>query len=417
MSEHLNNNHHKQQVLKGLIKDLHGGRDFDEVKREFGNLIKEIDATEIAHMEQQLISEGMSPDEIKKMCDVHAAVFRETLMKNEQPQLIPGHPLHTLKHENDEARKTLESMGKKLDTLAGAADRDQAASALDSLREELKRFSHNLDKHFSKKENVFFPYLEKRNITGPPSVMWSVDDEIRSMIKNLSVFLGGLQPGSGREAFGEAVKSFAGMKEKTTEMFFKEENILSPMMINALSEEEWAEIKEHSTDEFGVIFSDPGPGRWRPQFVYKAQTSPRTDGGAIDLDTGSLTPAEINAILTNLPVDVTFVDKNDEVRYFSQGKDRIFTRTKSIIGRKVQNCHPPESVHMVDKIVTDFKTGKHSHAEFWLELNGRFIHILYTALRDDRGEYLGAMEVTQDLTGPRALQGERRLLQYNDERH
>ncbi|MFZ5649157.1 MAG: DUF438 domain-containing protein [Bacillota bacterium] len=417
MSEYLNNKDHKQQVLKGLIKDLHSGRDFNEVKREFGNLIREVDATEIAHMEQELISEGMNPEEIKKMCDVHAAVFRETLMQNEQPQLIPGHPLHTLKHENDEARKTLESIGSKLDKLANTTDGRQEASTLRGLKDDLKYFSQNLDKHFSKKENIFFPYLEKRNITGPPSVMWSVDDEIRDMVKELAKAIGRLEPGSGREAHSEALQSFSRMKEKVTEMFFKEENILTPMMINALSEEEWAEIKDHSSDEFGVIFTDPGPDLWKPRATYKPSAAPLMDGGAIDLDTGSLTPAEINAILTNLPVDVTFVDNNDVVKYFSQGKDRIFTRTKSIIGRKVQNCHPPESVHVVNRIVTDFKTGKHDHAEFWLELNGQFIHIRYLALKDERGEHLGTMEVTQDLTRLRALQGERRLLQYEDMRH
>ncbi|KJR96886.1 MAG: histidine kinase [Peptococcaceae bacterium BRH_c4a] len=413
MSEYLNNKEYKQQILKGLIKDLHSGRNFDAVKREFNDLVKEVDATEIASMEQQLISEGMPPEEIKKLCDVHAAVFRDSLLNNQQPELIPGHPLHIVKHENDEARKTLDSIAEGIEALSQV--REDRTTILEDLKEKVSFFRSNLDKHFSKKENIFFPYLEKRNITGPPSVMWSVDDEIRDMVKSFKKLVNKWDPGNSRE-LDEMKDSFIKMRDRVTEMFFKEENILTPMMQNALSEEEWAEIKEQSS-EFGMIFSDPGAGIWKAESVSNTQARPQRDDKGLGLDTGSLTPAEINAILTNLPIDITFVGKDDTVRYFSQGKERIFTRTKSIIGRKVQNCHPPESVHVVEKIVSDFKTGKHSNAEFWLELNGSFIHIRYLALMDSEGEYMGTMEVSMDLTRLRALQGERRLLQYEDMRH
>lgn len=413
MSEYLNNKDYKQQILKGLIKDLHSGRDFDAVKREFNDLVKEVDATEIASMEQQLISEGMPPEEIKKLCDVHAAVFRDSLLNNQQPELIPGHPLHTLKHENDEARKALDSIAEDIEALSRTGG--DRTTIPEDLKEKVSFFGSNLDKHFSKKENILFPYLEKRNITGPPSVMWSVDDEIRDMVKSFKKLLNRWDPGNSPE-MDEIKDSFIKMKDKVTEMFFKEENILTPMMQNALSEDEWAEIKDHSS-EFGVIFSDPGAGIWKAESVGNAQPRPQRDDKGLELDTGALTPVEINAILTNLPIDITFVGKDDTVRYFSQGKERIFTRTKSIIGRKVQNCHPPESVHVVEKIVSDFKAGKHSNAEFWLELNGSFIHIRYLALLDSEGEYMGTMEVSQDLTRLRSLQGERRLLQYEDMMH
>ncbi len=410
MSEYINNKEYKQQMLKGLIKDLHNGRDFDDVKREFTYLVKEVDATEIAGMEQQLISEGMPPEEIKKLCDVHAAVFKDSLLNNPQPELIPGHPLHTLKHENDEAKKVLDNIAGDIEGLSRAGgDR----SMMERLRERISFFGYNLDKHFSKKENILFPYLEKRNITGPPSVMWSVDDEIREMIKSFTKLLNRLDPPS--QDMDEIKDSFMKMKDKVGEMFFKEENILTPMLQNALTEDEWAEIKDHSS-EFGVIFSNPGVGIWKAESVNNRPRT-RQDNNSLELDTGFLSQEDINAILTNLPIDITYVGKDDTVKYFSQGKDRIFTRTKSIIGRKVQNCHPPESVHVVEKIVSDFKTGRQSNAEFWLELNGSFIHIRYLALKDSQGEYMGTMEVSQDLTRLRKLEGERRLLQYEDMRH
>lgn len=132
----------------------------------------------------------------------------------------------------------------------------------------------------------------------------------------------------------------------------------------------------------------------------------------ISLKTGVLTAEQIDLLLTNLPVDVTFVDENDKVRYFSQGKERIFTRTAAIIGRDVHNCHPPQSVHVVQKIIDDFKAGKRDVAEFWLQMGSAFIHIRYFALRDDAGAYKGVIEVSQNVTDIRALEGEKRLLDW-----
>lgn len=412
MSEYLKSKVYKQEILKRLIKDLHNGRDFNEVKKEFGELVEGVEATEIADMEQQLINEGMPPEEIKKLCDVHAALFRDTLQDNEPLELIPGHPLHILKHENDEARKVLDDLHlivKQLSTGDG-----DALSPLETLKEKITFFKDNLDSHYSKKENIFFPYLEKHNITGPPSVMWSVDDEIRDMLKSFKSTLDMLKPKEDTDKYSDMNQSFLKFKDKVVEMFFKEENILTPMMKDALTEAEWIEIKEQIRD-FGPSFSKPEKDEWKPEIpnLPSAPATPTND--AIELDTGALTPLEINTVLKNLPVDVTFVGKDDTVRYFSLGKERIFTRTKSIIGRKVQNCHPPDSVHIVEKIVNDFKSGKHHFAEFWLELNGAFIHIRYLALRDENGEYLGTMEVSQDLTKLRALEGERRLLHYGEE--
>lgn len=395
MSEYLGSKEAKQEILKTIIKDLHQGKDFNKVKADFQNLIKDVDATEIAHMEQALIGEGMNPEEITKLCDVHAAVFRDTLEQNEKPELIPGHPLYTLRHENEEIKKTLAEFDLYFQNHQIAA-----------LKDRLVFLRENLDKHYSKKENIIFPYLERHNITGPPSVMWSVDDEIRDMVKLLLTRLG--------EGDAGAIKTaYETMKNKISEMIFKEENILSPMLLETLTEEEWVEIKQQDED-FGVVFSKPHGDFWQPKAGSTKSVTFQHTGAAMPVDTGLLTLKEINTILTNVPIDITFVDKDDTVKYFSQGRERIFVRTKSIIGRKVQNCHPPDSVHMVEKILSDFKSGKHSTAEFWLELGGKFIHIRYFALRDEQGEYVGTMEVSQDVTGIRALKGERRLLQYGD---
>ncbi len=143
----------------------------------------------------------------------------------------------------------------------------------------------------------------------------------------------------------------------------------------------------------------------------------RTQGPdeAIHFATGALTLAQLNAIFSTMPVDITFVDANDRVRFISEGPDRVFIRPKTIIGRKVQHCHPAESLETVEQILNDFRSGKQSVADFWLNFQGRFVFVRYFALRDDDQNYLGTLEVTQDLTRERALTGERRLLEYDHE--
>jgi DUF438 domain-containing protein len=198
-------------------------------------------------------------------------------------------------------------------------------------------------------------------------------------------------------------------------MFYKEENILFPTALEMLNEEEWLQIRGQE-GEIGHFHVHPGEsqptGRVEAMPVggtSSAGTEP-SGGGAIRLDTGVLTGEQINWLLTNLPVDVTYVDKDDTVRYFSQTRERIFPRSPAIIGRKVQKCHPPASVHRVQQILDEFRAGRSNVAEFWIQMGGRFIHIRYVAIRNADGEYQGTLEVSQDVAGIRKLEGEKRLL-------
>ena len=152
----------------------------------------------------------------------------------------------------------------------------------------------------------------------------------------------------------------------------------------------------------------PPPTEFRPDKVTGSLWQ-----GIINLGIGSLTPEQLTMMFNNLPVDTTYVDKNDEVCYFSDVKDRIFHRSKAIVGRKVQNCHPPESVHIVNEIVDAFRRGQKDQANFWIQMKDRFICINYFAIRNEKGEYKGTIEVTQDVTEIRQLKGERRLLEWN----
>jgi DUF438 domain-containing protein len=200
-------------------------------------------------------------------------------------------------------------------------------------------------------------------------------------------------------------------------MFYKEENILFPTAIEKLSAEEWVAISEQE-HEIGYSYVEPTmadrtlaqdnvPG---PSESIAGPDKAIEMSGLLELSTGALTAQQLDLLLTHLPIDVTFVDGNDAVRFFSQGPERIFPRSPAIIGRKVQNCHPPGSVHRVQRILDDFRAGRRDRAEFWIQMQGKFIHIRYFAIRDDQGTYRGTLEVSQDLAPLRALQGERRLL-------
>jgi DUF438 domain-containing protein len=193
-------------------------------------------------------------------------------------------------------------------------------------------------------------------------------------------------------------------------MIFKEENILLPMSQQTLTENEWAEIWAASP-KYGWCLVEPQQG-YMPPRASGAKTVAVPSDGTIMMPTGRVTVEQLTSVLSTLPLDLTFVDADDRVAFFSEGPDRIFARSKAIIGRKVQHCHPPKSVDVVDRILADFRSGRQSVAEFWIDFHGKFAHIRYFAVRDSEGKYLGTVELTQDIAPLRKLGGERRLLQY-----
>jgi len=382
MSEYINNHTQRKEALKRMIRQLHEGKTVEEVKGEFAALLKEVSATEIAEIEQSLIAEGLPEMEIKRLCDVHTAVFAEALESAAQPTARPGHPLDLFRAENAAAAQTLDALEAAIRT----AQWDQARGLLRELR-------GGLETHYRRKENILFSYLEKHGFTGPSSVMWAIHDDIRAGWKKLDALLTDLP-----DAMAVA-ETLGPLAEAIRQMFYKEENILYPTALQMLTPEEWDAIR---TQEGEV-------GEYARPAEAAAPAVPQVEG-LIPLQVGALTAQQIALMLTHLPVDITFVDENDEVRFFSATPERIFERTPAIIGRKVQKCHPPASVHRVQRILDDFRAGKRDVAEFWIQMQSKFIHIRYFALRDERGKYLGTLEVTQDVTGIRALEGERRLL-------
>ena len=406
----------RQEILKGLIQELHAGKSVDDVKETFARLIQDVGPEEIAEMEQSLIAEGMPETEVKRLCDVHVAVFRESLDAQAQarPETIPGHPIHTFRAENRAAEKVLTALQEAIDALKATP----GAAQLEKARQELARL-REYEKHYLRKENVLFPYLEQHNFSGPSMVMWAIHDDIRAGWKSLEQLLAA-GPGDDPAAFQASLdETFPPLKTAISEMFYKEENILFPTALKKLSQEEWVEIRAQGAS-VGYCYVEPG-NRWLPAASVGIEIGGRptiaptdalseTAASELRLDTGELTPQQINLLLTHLPVEITFVDKDDRVQYYSQIKDLIFPRSPAIIGRKVQNCHPPASVHRVQRILDDFRAGRRDVAEFWVQMDGMFVYIRYFAVRDEAGEYQGTMEVTQEVSRIRELEGERRLL-------
>ena len=404
MSELINNRKQRREQLKKIILDIHANENPEELKVRFKDLINEVGPGEIAEMEQELIDEGLQVGEVQKLCDVHASLFKESLLQQEQVTSQQGHPIDTFKKENRAIEDVITEVRKLTEEiLLGKTNRPEE-ELLNIWKGQHDKLIQ-IDKHYSRKENILFPYLEKRGINGPPSVMWAVDDGIRDQLKEISSMLQN-RNGDIKKFIEEKVKPSLIAVE---EMIFKEENILFAMCMENLTDEEWIEVYKQSAD-IGYTLVEPEEG-WAPADAVEAKTNTNiNEKGLIGFETGNLTPKEMELILNSLPIDITFVDEKDEVRYFSHGQDRIFARTKAIIGRKVHNCHPPDSVHVVNKIVDEFKRGERDKAEFWLEMNGMFVYITYFPLRDENGKYLGTIEVTQNIKKLRELQGEKRIL-------
>jgi uncharacterized protein len=402
MSEIINNSELKRKHLKELILKLHKGEDPDRIKAEIRQAMGQVPYDDVVRVEQELIAEGLPQEEVVRLCDLHAAVLDGSIDQSGAKTAPPGHPVHTFKEEN----RALEREIAVYEDLARKAMAGESGSVQDLYHALIQLFNRLMDvnKHYQRKENLVFPFLEKHGITGPPAVMWAKHDETRALMKKALEVLGrGLEGGS---EVRWVLPELSAATHSIVEMISKEDNILFPMCLDALTEEEWYEVYRQGP-EIGFCLYDPKT-EWLPS-RGKWEEAAAADDGRIILPSGSLSVRELVPLLNMIPLDITFVDAEDTVRFFSQGKDRVFTRSRAIIGRKVQQCHPPASVGKVQKILDDFRSGASDVSSFWITFKGRFVLIEYFALRDEKGAYLGTLEVSQDLTDKKKLEGEKRL--------
>lgn len=389
MSEIIDNVSKRQEQLKSLIQRLHRGEDRTAVEAEFKRDFAYVTGAEIAQMEYNLVQDGVSVEEIQSLCDVHASLFQGSLAELHK-DVLTVNPITIFEEENAEFSFLVDKALKfKQETKNNI---NVVKPFLLDLIEEFRR----IDTHYSKKENVFFPFLEKHGIETIPQVMWGVDNQVREKLKDSFITL------NTSDDVNTIMDKFYQMVEMVKEMITKENMILFPLLRDTLTENDFKAIAQSLENPEAGIYQSKNEEN--PTFVEVESVD-----GDIRMSMGHLSTIEVNAILNTLPFDMTFVDANDRVKYVSQGKERIFDRPASVIGRPVHLCHPPQSVHVVMNIVEDLRSGKKDHEDFWINFRGKFVFIRYYAVRGEVGEYLGCIEVTQEISEIRSLEGEKRL--------
>jgi len=400
----------KKRILKEVIKQLHAGVPPTQVKEKFRKLLETTTSEEIAKIEQELVKEGMPREELHRLCDVHLAVFSDQL-GTQQLNVPVAHPISILMEEHKILTQLAERLQTMTDMVEEACDVVYVGDAVKEVQQIAKQFQE-AEKHYSREENVLFPVLEKHGITEPPAIMWMEHNQIREKKRQLAE----LAEKWNTMTFFDFKKKLADTSKPLSSLlpnhYFKENSILFPAALQTIKESEWQDVRKQF-DEIGYCCYTP------PQAARAAQaeaTQKEEDvEGLLKFETGALSREEAEAILDSLPVDISFIDKDDSVKYFNKAEKRIFVRTKAVIGRKVQLCHPEKSVHTVSKIIEAFRKGRKDMAEFWITLNDRLIHIRYFAVRNKKGKYLGTLEVTQDITNIKKLEGQKRLLDWKEQ--
>ncbi|MGE5486125.1 MAG: DUF438 domain-containing protein [Ignavibacteriales bacterium] len=403
----------RKDNLKEIIRQIHDGADLESMKRKFKETMNDVDPTEIGMAEQELVQEGMPQEEIRRLCDVHLAVMQDAL-GNQEREAPPGHPIHTFKEEHRLILQFLSTLEDGAAELTGRPERAIIADRLPALRQAANHLLE-AEGHHVREENVLFPYMGKHGITEPPAVMWSEHNDLRALKKRVKEVIDShdrLTPEEFAEQLGHAVKALAPV---LSSHIYKENNILYPMALDAISPHEWPEIRREC-DELGYCCFSPASARSEVPEERPAEAAHVCDAGAepaqrgmLKFPTGSLTREQVEWVLNTLPVDITFVDADDTFRYFSGTQDRAFARSRASLGRKVQQCHPAKSLPLVNAVLEDLKSGRKNSEHFWIHLGDKFLYISYFAVRNDRGEYLGTLETIQDIAPLQGIQGEKRL--------
>lgn len=388
MSEIIDNVSKRQEQLKTLIQRLHRGEDRAAVEAEFRRDFAYVTGAEIAQMEYNLVQDGVSVEEIQSLCDVHASLFQGSLAELHK-DVLTINPITIFEEENLEFSALVDK------AIKFKQETNNHLNVVKPFLLDLIEKFRAVDAHYSKKENVFFPFLEKHGIETIPQVMWGVDNQIREKLKDSFITL------NTSDDVNLIMDKFYQMVDMVKEMITKENMILFPLLRDTLTENDFKAIAQALENPEARVY----------QSKEETQTVDEIESvnGDIRMSMGHLSTTEVNALLNTLPFDMTFVDANDKVKYVSQGKERIFDRPASVIGRPVHLCHPPQSVHIVMNIVEDLRSGKKDHEDFWINFRGKFVYIRYYAVRGDSGEYLGCLEVTQEISGIRSLEGEKRL--------
>ena len=393
------------QDLLAFSMGIMSGENGKMLIEKYQEAIDNVTPHDMLALEDKQMQMGISPDMIKKDVEKIINVFSKGLERYEWQKPKEGTFLYYLMLENEAFKFKLNQIKKILRGYNGR----EASHFQDMKQELLPRFVEfkPFDYHYIKKENILFPYLEEIwDSYRPLKVMWSLHDDIRRTLKEVIALLE--DPSTEWSDFNPILGKYYSLVFR---MIQKEDIIIFPVATETVSDESWHEMHLQS-------FEYPFPFIETPEKPQDESIKEQTDQddllvpGMFVAETGRMTLEQVLLVFNHLPIDITVVDENDRVLFFNKPKERFFPRSPAIVGRSVNNCHPPESVHIVEEIVETFRKGERDTAIFWIELKGRFILIQYFALRNDDGEYKGVMEVSQDATEIRKLEGQRRLLNW-----
>ena len=405
MSKNIDNSEKRLQDLLAFSMGMMSGESGKELIEKYQDAIDNITPHDMLSLEDKQVQMGMTPDIIKKDVEKIINVFSKSLDRYEWEKPKEGTFLYYLMIENAAFKFKLNQVKKILRSYRG-----RESSHFQELKAELlPRFIEfkTFDYHYIKKENILFPYLEKVwSNYRPLQVMWSLHDDIRRTLKEVIALLE--DPSTEWSDFNPILGKYYSLVFR---MIQKEDIIIFPVATETVSEESWHEMHLQSFEYPFPFIETPAKPEEEKQSQHTKESF-LSEPGMFVAETGNMTLEQVLLVFNHLPVDITVVDENDRVLFFNKPKERFFPRSPAIVGRSVNNCHPPESVHIVEEIVETFRKGDRNTATFWIELKGRFILIQYFALRNDKGAYKGVMEVSQDATDIRKLEGQRRLLNW-----
>jgi DUF438 domain-containing protein len=383
----------KLKEVSELLLNTGNAREFIVENEEF---IQTVLPTDFIYLFDQLVSEGYPMGKLKLVSNKVLNIFRIPIENFESISPEPDSFLGVLERNNAEMKRVLVGIRPVYKAFIKDLGNESVKAELLQLFKKLEVFV----KHYTIKENVLFPVIEKNwNDYRCLKIMWSFHDDIRRDIKTVIH-----QLSSGQIEFRKFNRCVGDIFFHMQSIKFREECILFPHILATFSEEQLAIMNREGFEMGYPYFQPPKPDSG----LQKTEIQ----NGMANLGTGVLTVEQIKLVFNHLPVDITYVDEQNRVRYFSTPKKRIFPRTTAIIGREVKNCHPPESVHVVERIVESFKRGEKSSADFWIKVKGEFVLIQYFAVRDDLGNYKGVIEVSQEISDIQALEGEKRLLDW-----
>lgn len=420
------------EFIKRVLKELHEGRSLEEIKEKYSDLLSTISSLEIVMAEQELVKEGIPIADILKLCDLHLELFRKALSTRELSSIPRGHPLDLLIRENELLLKQADALGLYSSLIADALSKSNINEALNSLSNAaslLNTLRREIRLHYRKNQMLIFPYLERRGIVAIPRVLWGREDQVVVRMRELSKELNeGIKEGPAFEKLKEVLNSMQQLVREITDLVFRENKVLYPAVWALFSEGEWAAIAEIAED-MGYIVKVSGK-EWEPSakpvlpfeisesippekisllpeefkaFALSSKITPDSyrveKPGDLKLETGFLTPEEVEGIFRSLPIEVTYADSNNRVRFFSESEiSGGFVRTKTILGRRLEYCHPPRLEQYVSRVAEQVKKGVEKHRVFWTKLGDRVIRVIVAPVKNSRGELLGVLEVVEDLT-------------------